>query len=454
MTKFLLAMGALMLVCSCAPKTDHQAAIISGSIRNHNDSVLTIVGNDYYRDTLRVDASGRFRDTLQLMPGSYLFSYGKLFWRTYLENGYDLRITFDTGQFGKSLTYEGTGSKENAYVYNRIRAQRSSMERVQKAMTRLSDSVPGLIEAQQEKELRFLDGYGGLSSAFRTLERRNIGYGYLLDLKRLEKLDTLHKLGGLREKIRNLEDTLTFDRAMDYLFSPGYRRMLEEHYRRNAEQAVRQSGLDGDIAYLKEISGITNDTIRNSLAYNHARYGIAYTGDLQTFYSLFLKTSTDPAYNKEITDSYTVLDKVAKGSPSPGFRDYENYKGGTTSLSDLAGSYLLIDVWATWCGPCRKEIPYLQELETRYHGKNIRFVSISIDKHKDRDKWKKMIRDKKLGGIQLLADKDWESSFVKEYLIREVPRFIILDPEGHIVDYNAPVPSSGKLQDIFDGLDI
>ena len=67
------------------------------------------------------------------------------------------------------------------------------------------------------------------------------------------------------------------------------------------------------------------------------------------------------------------------GKPSPAFEDYENYKGGTTSLADLKGKYVYVDVWATWCGPCIAEIPSLKKLEKQYHGKNIQFVSLSVD---------------------------------------------------------------------------
>ena len=55
-------------------------------------------------------------------------------------------------------------------------------------------------------------------------------------------------------------------------------------------------------------------------------------------------------------------------------------------------------MWATWCNPCKKEIPFLQKVEKQYHGKNIEFVSISVDQEKDHDTWKKMVADKNLSG--------------------------------------------------------
>jgi thiol-disulfide isomerase/thioredoxin len=138
-------------------------------------------------------------------------------------------------------------------------------------------------------------------------------------------------------------------------------------------------------------------------------------------------------------------------APSPSF-DYENYKGGTTKLEDLRGKYVYIDVWATWCGPCIAEIPHLKKLEEQFHGKNIEFVSISIDTKKDYEKWKKFVATKELGGIQLFADNDWNSDFVQAYNITGIPRFILIDPDGNVVNSNADRPSFPTLAKTLDGL--
>ncbi len=136
--------------------------------------------------------------------------------------------------------------------------------------------------------------------------------------------------------------------------------------------------------------------------------------------------------------------KQLAGKPSPLF-DYENYKGGKTKLTDLKGKYVYLDIWATWCGPCRAEIPHLQRVEDKYHGKNIEFVSISIDDIKDHEKWQKFVKDKNLGGVQLFADKNWASDFITAYGINSIPRFILIDPNGNVVDANAARPSDPSL---------
>lgn len=140
-----------------------------------------------------------------------------------------------------------------------------------------------------------------------------------------------------------------------------------------------------------------------------------------------------------------------EGITAPEF-DYSNHKGGKTKLSSLKGKYLYIDIWATWCGPCRVEIPHLQKLESSYAGKNIEFISISIDTQKDFEKWKKFVTDKQLGGVQLFADNDWKSDWIQAFKIDGIPRFILIGPDGKVIDPNAARPSSSELKPLLDTL--
>ncbi|WP_298419645.1 TlpA disulfide reductase family protein [uncultured Kordia sp.] len=159
-------------------------------------------------------------------------------------------------------------------------------------------------------------------------------------------------------------------------------------------------------------------------------------------------------YKEYAGEAIALKKELPRGKVSPTF-DYENHKGGKTSLANLKGKFVYIDVWATWCGPCIAEIPSLKKVEKQYHGKNIEFVSISIDTPKAYETWKKMVTDKDLGGTQLIADdaKDKES-FINKYKISSIPRFIMIDPEGNIVSADAPRPSSPELIKLFNELKI
>lgn len=177
-----------------------------------------------------------------------------------------------------------------------------------------------------------------------------------------------------------------------------------------------------------------------------------------TNYSMKRIDGTLKSYKRYLDADLALKREMPEGSISPTFDDYENFNGKTTSLKDLKGSYVYIDVWATWCGPCKVEIPSLKKLENEFHDKNISFVSISIDDAKRHagsleqahGKWKKMVEEEELGGIQLFAPDGWKSDFIEAYKIRGIPRFILVDPEGKIVSASAPRPSSETLIDLFE----
>uniref|UniRef100_UPI00345BFEE0 TlpA family protein disulfide reductase n=1 Tax=Winogradskyella sp. TaxID=1883156 RepID=UPI00345BFEE0 len=73
---------------------------------------------------------------------------------------------------------------------------------------------------------------------------------------------------------------------------------------------------------------------------------------------------------------------------------------------------------------------------------------------KDHNVWVEMVKDKELGGVQLMADNDWNSQFVKDYAIEGIPRFILIDPDGNIVSADAPRPSNPKLIEMLEELKI
>ena len=124
--------------------------------------------------------------------------------------------------------------------------------------------------------------------------------------------------------------------------------------------------------------------------------------------------------------------------------------GKKVSLSDFKGKVVVVDVWATWCGPCKKEIPALKQLEEEMHGKDVVFISYSVDKQKDHDKWLKFVADEKLGGVQLFGPADFASPICVDYKINAIPRFMVFDKKGNIVSTDSPRPSSPELKTLLE----
>jgi thiol-disulfide isomerase/thioredoxin len=136
------------------------------------------------------------------------------------------------------------------------------------------------------------------------------------------------------------------------------------------------------------------------------------------------------------------------GEPAIDFT-YPDINNNLVSLSDFKGKYVYVDIWATWCGPCVYEIPFLVELEKQYHDKNIVFMSVSVDNDTNLEKWKAMIEEKGMGGVQLFAS-GWNSQIGNDYVISAtgIPRFMLFDTEGNVMDTNAPRPSSDEIKAI------
>jgi thiol-disulfide isomerase/thioredoxin len=133
------------------------------------------------------------------------------------------------------------------------------------------------------------------------------------------------------------------------------------------------------------------------------------------------------------------------GEPAIDFT-YPDKEGNEFSLSTFKGSLIYVDVWATWCGPCKAEIPALKILEHDYQNNNITFLSVSVDT--DKEAWLNMVADKQLGGVQLWAN-GW-TKITKDYAINGIPRFMLFDANGNVISLDAPRPSSDKIRGLIE----
>ena len=444
---------AVLAIISCKeePKVDY--AIISGKIVNSSANELSFNSAGSLIKTIKVAEDGTFKDTLTVAAGYYLLSDGKNNTSLYLDKGNTVNINFDANDFENTLEFSGVGSEISNYLfiknkkYKEIAGEGTDIYLLEEAAYK--SKINEIKTASEE----LLNATEGVSEDFKKKEKRNLYYSYL---GFVDKYQLYHSHYAKKEDFKVSVDflkeleTIEYNSEEDFLFSSNYENLVNAHYQKEARKLAEQDSIPNDIAFLKIATEIPNETIKNKLVYLNSKYNITYTDQLEDFYSLFMAASTNEEHKKEITESYNKLKTVSKGQPSPKFENYENFNGGTTSLDDLKGKFVYVDVWATWCGPCKAEIPSLKEVEAKYHNKNIEFVSISVDVEKDYEKWKTMVKEEDLKGIQLFSDKNWKSDFVTGYLIKGIPRFILIDPNGNIVNSNAPRPSSEKLIELFN----
>ena len=457
MKKIVLLLAAVMLF-SCQKETSVDYVVLSGKVSNKLPVDITINSLDRKQiQKIKIADDGSFVDTLNIEPGLYMFVNGINNAKLYVEKGYNLVLNFDAGDFKNSLTFEGNGAAENNYL---IAKDNKLDELIEKG-----NGIYLLEEAEyKQKRLdiktsleNLLTSFQDVSSKFKELEQKNLNYTYLNSLNIYQ---AYHSHYAKKPDFKVSEDFLSelsdlnYGNADDFAFSTDYKNLVTSQIYKQAAEMAQKDSIASDIAFLNVAGSLDSEFIKNELAYNNAKYGVTYTEDLEGFYNAFMEVSTNEEHKNEITESYNKLKTVAKGQPSPKFFNYENHAGGTMSFDDLKGKYVYIDVWATWCGPCKAEIPYLKELHTKYKNKNLHIVSISIDRAADHEKWQKMVTEEQLTGIQLFADKDWNSQFVTDYLIKGIPRFILVDPNGIIVSPNAPRPSDPALVALFNELNI
>lgn len=148
--------------------------------------------------------------------------------------------------------------------------------------------------------------------------------------------------------------------------------------------------------------------------------------------------------------SYEEAKRNVAGKAAPDF-EMEDETGKKVMLSDLRGKLLYIDVWATWCGPCKIEIPNMANLSERYKDDpNILLVSISIDQ--DADRWKQVLSlsDKKENWSHYHVVGALESEFCKRYNIVGIPRFLMIDRNGKIISLDAPRPGEPAAVEMID----
>jgi thiol-disulfide isomerase/thioredoxin len=153
------------------------------------------------------------------------------------------------------------------------------------------------------------------------------------------------------------------------------------------------------------------------------------------------KNFTDKNYVAEINKLEKKWKNLQSGNIAPAFT-FENIKGEKFSLSDFKGKWVYIDVWATWCGPCKQESPYFEKLAQKFKDKPVSFISISVDD--SRAAWERHVYSKKWSSLHLYAG-GWKD-ITEKYFINAIPRFILIDDKGLIYSPDAERPSSNAEQ--------
>jgi thiol-disulfide isomerase/thioredoxin len=131
--------------------------------------------------------------------------------------------------------------------------------------------------------------------------------------------------------------------------------------------------------------------------------------------------------------------------PAPNFT-LDHMEGGKKSLSDYKGKVVYMDVWATWCMPCIEAMNQSKPLKEAFaDNKDVVFLYVSIDENED--KWRKFVKNKNVKGEHLISREGLEEKILDLYSIPFIPRFVLIDKEGNVVQFEAKAPNDKTLID-------
>ena len=232
---------------------------------------------------------------------------------------------------------------------------------------------------------------------------------------------------------------------VDLLVLPVYTNFLKQYYQAdydlyyNTELEAEYSSY-ANYQLSEYNKGIENSEIKSILAYTSINDQVNYQGkkDKGTYWELFSNICTNDIFIKDIESKMEKWAHLDKGQPIKDI-EMQDIDENIVSFSDFKGKWIYIDVWATWCNPCIKEIPVLKQLEEDFRGKDVVFISLSVDRQAE--PWQEMVKAKELKGVQVwVGQNEIISTF---YKVSGIPRFMIFDPQGNIYDANAKRPSMG-----------
>jgi len=303
-----------------------------------------------------------------------------------------------------------------------------------------------LVEEWQDKEeniekFRTADGFG-LSSTMRTLQQKLIAVDYLqkalfeypekknLQLNDSSLTNAMKLIKPILARVNDFDSTLVGWSA--------YHTFLRKWVVKDLP-----AGLDKDSAYLaallKQAPGKTRDRLLYDLSVNQLNFARDSASRLAILRNA--AKMQDQRFIASLQQKMDVLNRLRMGQPAPLFAAH-TFDNEDVTLANLKGNFVAIDVWATWCGPCKTQSPIFQRIAEKYKEYPIKFLALSVDEN--RNAWNVHMETNASKIVQ------WRANGMQEmrslYGVDAIPRFMLIDPQGRFVNAQLPMPDDPNFE--------
>ena len=418
---YLIGCTALLLgACNKTPQ-DYQ---LTGTFEGDSLEYVLVghgANNISNADTVRIASDGSFSYSRKMENPEIGFLYvpNKAFYALVMINGTktQLKANPDTPD-----TYTFTGDLEAAEKFyintSKILNEQStttypSFGEMQRILKASSDSLEQAAEKISPKEFAAL---------------------VMNDVKMSQSTAALNYIYQLHDANKASDSDADYNRYMEALDMNDAEQAFA--YVKWKEECVNQGGPTSyvrmlDVAQNKISDPETQEKVVMDLMEN---YFNVCDSDLEAVYQKALPMIKDAKKKEWVDHMYNANKKLIPGADAIDCQ-LEDINGKTIKLSDLYGKVLYLDIWATWCGPCCEEIPYMEKLAQHFKGDN-RIVPISISVDRKKKDWSAKLKADKPEWSQYLCP-----DFTDLYGIAGIPCFILIDTKGKIITTKAPRPS-------------
>jgi len=434
----------------------YKHTVIAGSLESKDQFEKAYLLADPLMDTvLEIPiANNRFHvNTDKTIPaGVYSFKLGSINQKIFFGNNDSLFLKIKNDDRGSRVNTTGNRTAENEYLRNGRDGndggeiwylENQGYEMTPKAyaneVTRLwRNNVDWLNNFKTADNLKPGD-------EFLTLQKKLISLFYLKLLDNRypqwfriyhpnETLEYPKSVEAIRSMVNYNDSTL--------LSYPQYRDNIRDYI----QQKHRLSPFN-PAAYISKLCTVMPaGTVRDYLIYNKLKEVIGKTIDTtrrEMLITEFVPKISQPKIQQQILAQHLLLKSLSRGKPAPDFITTALNKD-TFSLKNFTGKYVVIGVWATWCQACQVQAPNFDGLAEQYTSQNLAFVALSIDDNKWG--WQYDAGQRSLRVVQLYAND--KNLFGQVYGIDYIPRYILLGPDGKIINAQMPEPGNPLFEEI------